>query len=65
MCWYCEEQTPIKSQDEDVDAIIEDGYFRVLQTPEGRENSGMEIVDTVAVFKFAYCPKCGRRLDDA
>lgn len=57
-CDYCEQQKPIPSQDREMDAILdEDGYFNVLDnTEEGNMPA------TAAVFKFLFCPICGRRL---
>lgn len=62
MCKYCENGNSISSCDDDIDAIIDDeGYFNVLNTPAERYNSGMPMVDRVAVFKFDFCPFCRRK----
>lgn len=65
MCEYCEKETSIASCDEDVDAIIDsEGYLNVLETPSERYKSGMPMADRIAVFKFDFCPKCGRKLEE-
>ena len=54
----CETQGSIKSQDKDVDAILdEQGYFNVINN-EGDP----QFVERVAVFKFNFCPLCGKKL---
>lgn len=60
MCWYCDEQKSIKSQDPDVDAILdEQGCFNVINN-EGDP----QFVERSAVFKFNYCPMCGAKLEE-
>ncbi len=54
----CMNQGSIKSQDKDVDAILdEQGYFNVINN-EGDP----QFVERMAVFKFKFCPLCRRKL---
>lgn len=65
MCDYCKNGSSIKSQDADVDAIIdEDGYFNVLTMPDASKEKGFPMVDRLAVFKFKFCPICGCTLEN-
>ena len=63
MCKYCENGSSIKSQDDDVDAIIDDGYFNVLTMPQISKDKGFPMVDKIAIFKFKFCPLCGHKLE--
>ena len=63
MCDHCVKESSIASCDDDIDAIIDnEGYFNVLNTPADRYKSEMPMADRIAVFKFAFCPMCGRKL---
>ena len=54
----CKTQSSIKSQDKDIDAILDDqGYFNVINN-EGDP----QFVERMAVFKFKFCPLCGDKL---
>lgn len=60
-CSFCnrEPRSPLQSQDKGIDAMLEGRYFRVLET---KEHGGAEYAENIAVFKFQFCPMCGRNI---